>query len=212
MKLSKRRAILLSVLIIIVFLALTLLFWDFVRQNIALPLYFLIWLLGLLINSLPQEVYLALLVIVCGVVGLVGLGSFKRPVIMVEQSRIGRDRFSRYRLWISHTRNFEISAFAQDTFAFEARKLIMDILAYQERLTTEELESKIKADRLPLPAVVRTLIEDRKLTTRPTPVGSAQDFLRLMRARFIKEKRSSNPRVDPQVDEILKFLEKRLEM
>ena len=58
------------VLIVLAFSLVTLIFWDFVRDAIVVPIDYLIWVGGLVIRSIPQEVYLAAFLLISFVLSL----------------------------------------------------------------------------------------------------------------------------------------------
>ena len=65
------------VLTAFVFILLTGFFWTFVRDWIAVPIYFLALVSDLILKSFPQQLYLALLILVCVIIGLDALWAIK---------------------------------------------------------------------------------------------------------------------------------------
>ncbi len=70
MKIDNRRLAFVLVLGAFIFGVLALFYWDFVRDTIAFPIYYLFWVGDLVLRSISQGVYLALLVLISIVIGV----------------------------------------------------------------------------------------------------------------------------------------------
>lgn len=59
MAVDKARIGLVFILLVLLFSILALVYWDFVRDTIIIPIYYIIWVIGLILKSIPQGVYYA---------------------------------------------------------------------------------------------------------------------------------------------------------
>jgi hypothetical protein len=212
MTINKTRIGIVLVVVILFFSLLTLLFWTFVRDTIIVPIYYFIWVSDLTLKSVPQEVYLAFLILVSLIIGVNTLIStrVRRFTRSVEEMPSQSD--SRYSYWRKLCSNLYSSPFAQDTFAWEARKLILSIFAYQNGIETAQVEAMIRSDALPVPASIKKLIQEKKIKDfRAIPQPSENVILRLRR-RLFKIEVQKNPPIDDPVAEIADYIEHLLEI
>lgn len=151
---------------------------DAVREFIVLPLAYLLWLADLVLRSVPQVAFLALLVILAGVLVLRGFG---RPASPERRSATGagvRREATRFGYWVRQFDRCEDSAFASERLAMELRELVARILADEERLSPDEVVARVRDGSLSVPAEVRALM------TRPQDwlaTGQADPLSRLIR-------------------------------
>jgi hypothetical protein len=185
----------------------TLIFWDFVRETIITPIYYSLWVGGLLINSVPQAIFLGLLVLLCGGIGLNALSnsvsgrarpSHQSPPTLIE---------SRYLHWERLCANLYMGQFSRHLFVSDARRLILSVLAFEYRLEPRQIETMVRDGEIAMPETIRNLVLGRdEFMTQPA-LGWVEGLLaRLQRT----------PKEDPQVDTLLKeiitFIEGHLEI
>src|SRR4051812_1213802 len=77
-KINKVRVLVAVLVVAFIFSILTLLFWTFVRDTIVIPVYYLVWVSGLLINSVPQGLFAGLLALIGLVIAFNTLNSLPR--------------------------------------------------------------------------------------------------------------------------------------
>lgn len=211
MKLNRTTISLVFVSVVLFFSILTLLYWDFIRDTIIVPIYYLLWVGSLVLNSIPQAAFLAILIAVSVIIGWNTL-----EAVRVRQSGEGAERkrpevTARYLHWKRLCANLNSGLFARDTFAWEARRLILSILAYQTGLEIPEVETRVRNGALPVPDSIRELIERRVIRdSRPAPRRIESAILRLRRL-FLKVESKTDPQVDDRIAEIVSFIENQLE-
>ncbi len=203
---------LVALLAAVIFAVVALFFWDFVRDTVVVPFYFLLWFMDLLLKSLPQEVYLLVLVVVCIMIGLNAVRGAQTPPRPRSRQVPPSDGDSRYVFWTRHHNNLYSSPFFRHKFATETRKFILNVLAYQEGEEVAVVEQMIISGALPVPAAVKDLVQSKEIrSSRPVSVPRsfvAQRFSRLL-ARSAPH---HDPLTDQQVREIIGFIEHRLEI
>jgi hypothetical protein len=200
------------ILAVLVFSALTLLYWDFVRDTIVVPIYYFIWVGNLTLRSVPQQAFLALLMLISILIGLNTLISIGAKATPNSFTDAPSQTDSRYASWKKLCSNLSSSSFARDSFAWEARTLIIAILANQNGIEPTEVELKIKSETLVVPPSIKDLIQYRKIKDMPlTPQGSESIIVRLGRL-FRKEVPQNNSPIDSPIAEIVAFIEHQLEI
>jgi hypothetical protein len=194
--------------VIIIFSALSLLYWNFIRDTIVTPLYYLLWFGDLMLKSIPQEVFLGLLIVISAIIALNTLGKVRTQRRVPESERSRSVGGARYLEW-KRLADFKISnRFVRNQFTWETRKLILSLIAYQENIDTATAEEIIKNDRLDVPNVVKTLIERREIPVSDK-ITSKNLFFRL---RQMLPGVDDAPQTDPLSDEIIAYIEQRLEI
>ena len=212
MKLSKRFAGWVIVSVLVIFSTLTWFFWDFVRDVIVIPIYYLTWLTGLVLKSIPQAIFLIVLVFACFMIA----GS----TFIEIQPRQGRRSASRYRyvgggryqFWNHLFANLRSSPFSRDDFAFETRKLILSILSYQEGVDIPVIEQWVADQKISVPESVTQLILSKTVAFPIEKENSLSRKLTKFLHRFFQKDAQGEQMMDEQAKEIIHFIEVRLEI
>jgi hypothetical protein len=200
------------VTVLATFSMLTWLFWDFIRDVIVVPIYYLIWLVGLILNSIPQVIFLILLVFVCFMITLNTLfkiwsGQYRRAA-----SRYRTIEGGRYLFWNRLLTNLRSNPFSRDNFALEARKLILSILSYQEGIDIPGIEQILADHKISVPVSVAQLVISKKLPFLPEKGNPHGRKLPKFLHRFFQKDAQDEPMMDEQAKEIIHFIEDRLEI
>jgi len=203
------------VAVVIIFSLITLLFWGFVRDTVITPIYYALWVGGLILKSIPQGIFVALLAAIGIFVALSTLREIRiKPAEKTTQvAPISAD--TRYQHWRRLYDNLYISRFSRSLFLGDARRLILAILAYERSINTAEAEALVKSGAIPLPDGIAALIRQKE-TPEAAPTPGRFQSLRAWLDRWISRRQAqahpSNPQVDELLDEVLNFLERHLEM
>ncbi len=146
---------------------LTLLFWDFVRDTIVVPIDYLVWVSGLVLRSIPQELYLALLLLISLAlsVNTVERIRSKQATGIYEPSRPQGE--SRYHRWLLLVSKQSASPFYRDIFVSEARNLILSMLAYDHGIDSAEAETRVRNGTLAVPERIKRFDRDAEYPDLP---------------------------------------------
>lgn len=199
-------------LVILIFAVLTWFFWDFMRDTVALPIYFILWITDLFLKSVPQQIYLGIVVVICIFIllnTLITIGV--RPVAETVEDKHYQPA-TRYAFWRKHCAALHTSQFSRERFAFEARELILSVLAYDEGISVGEVEALCQDGALPLPEVIHNLI-DKKGIRGPQPIPrTLKAVLERMRQVVRSTDSPPDPQTENQLAEIISYIESRLEI
>jgi hypothetical protein len=204
----------------VVALLLMFLLRDVVRQALAPPITYAAWLVGLVLQSIPQSTTWALLVAVGVIVAwrslgiarvLAGLRRKDGPPILADstpQSTLAARRADLARL--------HESRYAREKMAFEMRGLLVQVLAQRERQSSSEIERRIRTRELPVPAEVRDLVLDwQNWLAGPdvAPPTRLQRFIdRLMYTQFARESRTAFSPAEARLSRVLDYLDRLSEL
>lgn len=131
---------------------------DIVREVLAGPLGYTLYLAGLLLRSVPQGLFLGVLIVLGVVIAFTSIGARRYdPGLPAGRARPDH-RHSRMRVWTYYLSQFGRSAYAREKMTLEMRALILSSLAVLERSTPVEIERRIINGSLDVPAEVAELV------------------------------------------------------
>ncbi|MEE4195086.1 MAG: hypothetical protein V2J07_07800 [Anaerolineae bacterium] len=190
-------------------------FWDFVSTNVIMPIYTAAIIIVYGVNSVQQSIYLFFLILIAGAIAVIFLGSTFSRARMPEYrgyAQYSIEIDNPYAFWQMQCRNLARNAFANEEFARVSRKLLIDLLAYQEHRDAEEIEMMVIHHEMALPPAVQYVIENRKLNaSAQEPNWFQRQWYRLLRI-FHLDTHTPTPESVREVEAIITFLEQRLEI
>lgn len=204
---SQKKSLLLAFIIfVLLFSVLSVLFWDIVTDTILVPIYYFVWVCGLLINSVPQGIYLMLLV----------SGSIITGVKMLESLPMNRRRGpapsrqlnsgTRYAHWRTVCAYASANWLSKGRLAFDARQLILSIVAFEQGVDIPEAEKMALSGELDIPDSLLHVIR-----TKSIPDGHPRRLFWRRRAVH-RAGTYSDPHVDQFLSEFIRFMESHLEI
>jgi hypothetical protein len=199
-------------LLVLLFSILTLIFWDFVRGVIIVPIYYFLWEMSLILKSIPEGVYFALLVLLSLIIGFNTLDNVH---VERQAKRLKRGRpesGTRYMHWSSLCANMDINPFTRDRFAWEARKLILSILAYEQGIDISDAEMLVRKGEVDMPDSIKNLIMEKQIPATRLSANRIASAMFWLRRLLFKPDVKNDPQIDILVGEIISFIEHRLEI
>ena len=135
---------------------LALLFQDFFREALVVPILYALWVIYLYVTSLPQAVLWGLflgasLLIVLG--GLGGSGRIRR-----RAGREDEDAPGRVSVWAERVQLARRGGYFQKILARHLGKLAIEALARRRRLEPDEIKRRLETDALDLPPEARAYL------------------------------------------------------
>ncbi len=202
--------LLVFVTFVLIFSVVTVLFWSFMTEHFLAPIYYFLWICGLVINSVPQGIYLAGLVILSIGMGWRTLGSV--PINRLRQSRIydQSNPNTRYQHWLILVTHAHGTWFSQNRFVSASRELILSILASEQGIDQLEAEKLVQNGGLDLPDILRDVIVSKHIpqpSTRRRP-----RLLYWLRIPARQRNTSSDLYVDQFLTALIDFAEYHLEI
>ncbi len=193
----------------LVFSLLTLLSWEFMRDAIAAPIYNLLRACVLLLEELPHQGYVALLAVLILFISLDTIRRLRggRPDTQHEDDLSQTD--SRYLQWRRLYENQQYNWFLRNKFALEVRYFLLSLLAFQAEKDAAEIETIIKDGSLPVPDLIKHLIQHQTIQPASGPAQPAKLQAYLMSPETHTQ---LDPFIDDQVAEIVGFIEQSLEI
>ena len=212
-KINRVRVVVAVLAVTFIFSILTLLFWTFVRDTIVIPVYYVLWVIGLFLNSVPQGLFAGFLAIIGLVIAFNTLTSLPHRSGGAAPVKAPVQVDTRYQHWRRLSENIYISRFARNLFMSDARKLIVSILAYENGIDAAEVMDLLRADAFDLPDGVRALFQQSDQQDElAAPIPSEPLIQRLRRLlRLSNANAPRNPQVEALVADILNFIEYHLE-
>jgi len=193
---------------------LTILFRQQVRAWLVMPVSYVAWYINIILSTVPQPVFWALLVFGGFILSMrVILKSMPNAELPEPQVYAGRS-ISRYQYWLWYFSSFQVSQFATEHMARNLSRMLIDILAFQENLTPDEVEDRIYAGQLDLPEDICALIKTRQFSfARPNPPALVRFLDRLLRRQTVTvSNQIDNREAREKITRIIQFIEDRLEI
>jgi len=220
-KVNSRILVLLLVPSVLLMAALTLILRGWVRDVILTPILFLLWLGGLLIRSTPQWLFWGVFLVLALLILANSLGMGKGPDQNVDRAEPGYPQRERVLFWAKHIRWMARRDFPLLGNGEPLRRLILEVVAFQERLSLTEVEQRLESGELDVPPPIQTCLQ-HKLTSELSPPASLWERLQHRWADFrrrahvlisgLTQTRSDiqpSP-FDSELESIAQFLEDRL--
>jgi len=212
----KRLALLLIPLLVLAVI-LTIALTDFVREAIIVPISYVLWFGNLVLNSISQILLWAWLPAIALFIALRSLSTANKnkPAQIISEAETRYPRRQRVDFWVIQIHQ-SYGYFGRTRFAEHLGRLILDILAYQERSTPWQIEHRIENGDLEVPPEIRSYLHEKR---RRYSEGSSGLYQRLRRwlknavAILIKGRSSARPALyHPDLETVVAFLEKQLEV
>ena len=146
--------------LLVAFIAITipavLLVDNFVNDVILVPIAYYIWLANIIINALPQNCFVTVLVVVCLAIAIPSLRKryHKKPTTESPPD-ISPGEVA---LWEQRLRYLKTGSYSGNRFAYHLGHLVIQILAYEERLTPRSVINALEAGEYDMPANVKQYI------------------------------------------------------
>src|SRR5690606_26201445 len=109
MRVDKTRIGLAALLTLLVFGVLALLYWDFIREAVVIPIYYMLWMGNLVLNAIPQGVYLGILILISMVIAVNTLRKLHGKPTTGNRVVPPRQSYSNYQQWKSLCEKMHIS-------------------------------------------------------------------------------------------------------
>ena len=163
----------------------SLFFRDWLREQIVIPLTYVAWILRLLALSVPQGFYWAILLGIGFVIALATVSPKPARHVLVDQ-RFIKINFSRYSTWLRNISMLNQSNFSVDNFGRDLVRLSVQILASQQKMTSEEVYAQLDRGEIDLPPELKAFLRRRGFQNRvPDEPGLLEFFHRFFPRRIV---------------------------
>ena len=170
-RISARMLMLLLASGVLLVAALALILRGWVSDVILTPILFLFWLSGLLIRSTPQWIFWGVFLVLALLILANSLATGKGPEQNLERSEPERPRHERVLFWAKQIRWGTRRDFSPVGSAEPLRRLVLEALAFQERLSLTEVEERLESGKLDVPPAVRMYLQHRQTPEPSSPVN-----------------------------------------
>ncbi len=180
---------------------------DFVRETFALPLSYLIWLIGILTQTIPQVWLWTGLVVIALIFATRSLDRERRPAPAapgksVYPARGGID------VWADRINMLLTGKYSKHRFGYFIGKLILDVLSHGERVNFRDIERRLERGEMDAPPAVR----DYLLSRLRSSLNEAKPNLLTRLKRFFRLQKPPIEQLNAELETIVKFLENQLEV
>lgn len=175
-------------------------FRDFVRESIVVPIAYTIWITRLQLEAMPQIIPWVVLVVI---VLAIARRSLSSPHTQKRESRnrIEIQRRGRVKVWANRLSRTNRGEYFKWSLAQQLAQLTLDTMAHNERVPSVEIRQRLLADRLDLPPDIELYL--KVALTQPS-AGRLSEF----RHRLFGGTRVSVLDLDPEL--IIQFMEAQM--
>jgi hypothetical protein len=209
---QNRRVIILIAVILFVNLILAIIFRDFIRENILIPILYLFWYIKLFLNSLGEICLWPLALIILVAISLLILRKKKKTV---ETDRgyseaPGKVEEGRVAFWMKYIRRQSMGIENPSFSSFRMKELALSVLAYQENLTNSELETEIDEGRVFVPKELQNILQspDHIIVPMTRSASIKNNVMRWFHSRSHSNQSTENP----EMNKLIRYLEAQLEI
>jgi len=199
-----RTGLLILLITLILTFLLALAIGDFAREAIAVPIFYVMWLGSLVLRAIPQSIFWALFITAALFVAAKSMIKYTRSKPKLDEGEpIDLRRVHVLTRWVEYATQ---GRYFKRRLARHVGDLIVDTLAYRERLTRERVRRLLRAGELDLPLDVQEYIQIGLTSAPSRPVGLIARLTQLLRSN----ERSSE--LDQNLERTVQFLERQLEV
>jgi hypothetical protein len=152
-----RRVLPLLAILIALALPLMLVLEDFVRDAIVLPLAYLLWLVGVILDALPQALFLSLIVFLGAYIAARSLSRDRKPE-QTEQPRYSRSEGA-VALWLERIGRVSEGAYSRERLNYYLGQLLTRTIAHEEHIPPREILHAVDTGELDLPPEIRMYVD-----------------------------------------------------
>lgn len=185
-----------------------------IRTVIVEPLSYALWYAQLIINTVPQPLFWAVLVL--GGIYLIGRALLEGMPSSQEPPEIQNDTTStsRYHYWLWYMAVFSKNRFASENLARHLANFVIEIIGYQEHLSREEVEKGIRDGTLNVSPEILEFLRTRRLFLSRHSPNTIKDWLRGIQRQLFSPA-GSIPSSDHQealyrLKQVVDFIEERI--
>ncbi|MCS6847246.1 MAG: hypothetical protein RMN52_05970 [Anaerolineae bacterium] len=207
--------LLMAALVLISVGVLTFALRDAVREAVVIPLAYAVWLTDLLLRSLPQGLFLAVLLIISAVVLLRGLLQAGARAGEMPFRPVGGGARSRLGFWMRQLSNLDHSQFAREQTAQEMRSLMLKTLAHTHQLDQNKVMARVRSGALSVPPEIEALLRNWQGWMQVEQPGGAHTLAALwqrLRDVFPPARRTTDQaaRLNDKLDAAIDYVEAQL--
>jgi len=180
---------------------------DFVRDTIALPLSYILWFVGIIVRTIPQLWFWAGLLIVILITAMRSLDRERRP----SPGAPGKSPYparGRIAVWAERVNMLLRGKYSRHRFGYFIGKLILDVMAHEERLNYRDVERRLQQSDIDVPQAVRDYLISR---LRPAHTEARPKFFNRLK-RFLGLEKQLAVQLNAELETIITFLEEQLEV
>jgi hypothetical protein len=178
-----------------------------IRQMIIIPALYLLWLADLLIQSTPQWLFWAVLVLTALPILLKSLGTGERREARPRALAGGQPRRERVAFWAIQLRLAQRGAYSSARFVEALKRLTLEVLAYREQVSPLQAQQQLETGELDVPREIVTYLE-RGARWTPERAGWRARLAARLAALFSP----ARPASDLELENVVRFLEDCLEI
>jgi hypothetical protein len=207
LNLSRRQMLLILSVILLITVPLAIGMQNFIRESIVIPISYIVWIGNFVIKSIPQEVFIGILVCIGVYTGLKSLFSVKKVEEDVKlPDEWGASSRARVNFWDLQIRLTYGSRYARSRVSQHTAKLVLDVLAHQQQINPRQVEQILIKGDIDVPPEIKAIFDYRQM---PPLSRRERLFNFIFRGR---ETQAEAAKAQANLKKIVDYLEEQLEL
>jgi hypothetical protein len=188
-------------LVLLLAIPLALILKDVVREVILIPLWRVLWLASLVLHAIPQVFFWGALLMIILSLATKSLARQEKPVKKTRDVEPGYP--GRVMIWAQRVHLMERGEYSRWYMAQRLRRLVLEVLAYHERLDIEQVRQRLKTGELDASPDVQACLQ-----AELTSMSRLRGWFSRLWHRLRPSTRTAPPDFD--LDRVVQFLEDQM--
>lgn len=209
---KNRSTVILLAGILVINIILAIVFRDFIRENVLIPILYLFYYFRLLLKTLGETCLWPLLLMILAVISLQISRSKKKSQEETQSYSLESGQYEEGRVgfWMKYIRRKAMGIENLSFVSFRLKDLVLSVLAYKENLSSLELEKLVTQRKQIVPVEVQVLFQPGDEEAQKT-IELPTLFSRFV--NWLKTRSSSHvPKNISDMCKLVQYLEEQLEI
>jgi len=198
--LSRRNRLVFFGLVLLLAALLAFVFRGLVHDFFVVPFLYALWLIGVLLESIPQHIIWIIFLIVAVRIVVGNLIALRKRAARAARRKRAQER-GHIGTWTNRIKMAELGLYSKWRLSQELGQLLLGVLAQGERLTPEQVKQNLEAGGIDVPPEIRAYLQAALEPGSP----DAESCFEKLRRWSRPETRRSPLYLDPE--KVIRFLE-----
>jgi hypothetical protein len=207
-----RRTFIILGITLIINLVLAVVFRDFIRENVLIPILYLVFYTRLFLKSLGETCLWPLMIILVVLISIRFFYLRKKghPKVYGYREEPGPVEDGRVAFWMRFIKHKSLGMENLSLVAFRLKELVSSVIAYQENLSQNELEDAVSQGSLRIPGEIQIYLDPKNqvMAVSPHKASLIEQIMGWFRARSVPNQNSANA----DLRQVVQYLEEQLEL
>lgn len=219
---NKRRLYVVSAILLVMVTAILFSLRDVVREVIVIPITYLVWVIGILIESTAQLFFWLAVLFIALLVAWRSIRPPKKPRDetiyrpLTSDETLSASGRGRVAFWLTRVNTLRLGNYYHANFNEAVSRMLVDMLAYRHHLTPRQVEQAISRGSISVPPDIVEFVRKnagQRMFVQPSLLTWIMNALReWFLTRINREAAKTDDVLDPAVRRVIAYMEEELEV